>query len=168
MPRLETGAIKHAPIKARSVAGYSLIELLVVILIAALLTSLAVLRFSSDNEAERADHSLDRLAASIELLCDQALLTGQVRGLRLSNEGYDFWSLVDHRWRRLPDDQPPRARAWPDDLPIEIEIEQRRLSAAGTDQPQLWCSALQPIGELQIRLGSGDARQTRRWPADVR
>ena len=163
MPRLETGLIKqpHGP---ECPSGYSLIELLVVIVIAGVLTTLAVLRFSGDNEAERAKDSLDRLAASIELLCDQALLSGQVHGLRLSNEGYDFWTLIDNRWQAVPNDQTPRARTRPEDLPVEVEIEQRRLSAAPSSQPQLWCSALEAMAAFEVRLGSGNARQLLQWP----
>ena len=165
MPRLETGLTK--PAYPRIAKGYSLIELLVVIIIAGLLTTLAVLRFSGNTEAERAEDSLDRLAASVELLCDQALLTGQIRGLRLSTDGYDFWTLIDNRWQPLPDDQPPRARTWPQDLAVEIEIEQRRLSTAASSQPQLWCSALEPMAAFEVRLGRGNARQAQQWPVNA-
>lgn len=168
MQRSETGPIKAWPTQAEPGAGYSLIELLVVILIAGLLTSLAVLRFSGGSDADRAEHGLDRLAAAVELLCDQALLTGQPHGLRLTANGYDFWTRVDGQWQLLPAGRPPRAGEWPENLAVEIEVEQQRLNVARTARPQVWCSALEPIGAFEVRLGRGEDRQTRSWPADAR
>lgn len=168
MPRSETGPIKAQPTHCRRSTGYSLIELLVVILIAGLLTTLAVLRFSGNSDADRADQALDRLAAAVDLLCDQALLTGQPHGLRLTVDGYDFWSQVEGQWRPLPPDRPPRAAEWPEQLAVTIQIEQQRLRARPSVLPQLWCSALEPIGAFEVRLGSGEDRQIRQWSNDVR
>ena len=168
MQRSETGPINTCPPQVRPSAGYSLIELLVVILIAGLFTSLAVLRFGGDNDADRAEQGLDRLAAAVELLCDRALLTGQPHGLRLTTDGYDFWTRIDGRWQLLPGDRPPRAGQWPDGLPVEIEVEQQRLNAGRMLQPQVWCSALEPVSAFEVRLGRGGDRQIRTWPADVR
>ena len=164
MPKLATGRNSCRVLSAKGSSGYSLIELLAVIIIAGLLTTLAVLQFSGDSEAERAERSLDQLTASIDLLCDQALLNGQVRGLRLTNEGYDFWMLIDNRWQSQAADQRPHARAWPDGLPVEIMIEQRRISTVESSQPQLWCSALEPMAAFEVQLGRGNASQNRHWP----
>jgi len=147
----------------RRLHGYSLIELLIVIVIAGLLSTLAVLQFSGNSDQARAERSLDQLAASIQLLCDQALLTGQVRGLRLTRNGYDFWSITDGQWRTLRPDQHPLARAWPDSFRSEIQINQRLISATEPSGPQLWCDALEPMMPFQITLQSGQQQWVRVW-----
>ncbi|MEM1080110.1 MAG: type II secretion system minor pseudopilin GspH [Pseudomonadota bacterium] len=166
MAKLATGrsSVSLQRVLGPSTAGYSLIELLVVIVIAGLLTSVVVLRFSADSDQQRAETSLARLDAAVDLLCTQALLNGQIRGLRLSQQGYDFWRLHEGQWQPLNSDQPPHQSTWPDRMALEIQVNQRRLSRRPSDGPQVWCSALDPMTPFSVTLRSGSNRWSQQWP----
>lgn len=139
MPRSATGGTEAAGFRS---AGFTLIEILVVVAIAAILATLVILRLGVLQSPDSPELQLRRLAAQIEQQCEQALFQSHPRGLRLSREGYDFWQLLGEGWAPLPD----RARSWPADLKLRLVVEGHPVNLGQEAQlPQLVC---QPLGEL--------------------
>lgn len=78
--------------------GFTLVEMMIVIAVAALLAGVVVLTFPADagpNEAAT------RFASRIAAARDQAVLTGRPISAWVSSSGYGFDQLRDGRWERL-------------------------------------------------------------------
>lgn len=126
-------------------AGFTLIEMLVVVTIAAVLAAMVVLRLGSDGSEDPA-RQLERLAALIENQCEQAMFQARPRGIRITTAGFDFWQLADNAWQRLPSDGISRPRSWPVDVRPQLLLDgHSALIDADRAAPQIVC---QPLGEL--------------------
>lgn len=96
-------------IRPSTQTGFTLFELLVVMLILGLLASFAVLGIGSTS-GRQLEQEARRLVALAELARDQALLTGQLRALGFSRDGYAFLQMIyldsgQVTW--VPLDEPP-------------------------------------------------------------
>lgn len=93
--RSEMSARSHAtPIQQ---CGFSLLELLVVLAIAALMTSLAVAWLDSGRSS--VDQTLDRLAAATLAQADLARHAGQLRGIRWNGQRPEFVRRQGDQWQ---------------------------------------------------------------------
>jgi len=181
MPKLETGAIKASLSNAeRSLVqglsgrrsriasappGFTLVEVLVVVIIAGVLTGAVLLVVGQAGPGQASQRELARLNASLEVMCDQALLGGSIRGLRFHAEGYDFWQYRGGAWQPLPGDSRPRPVAWPDGLRPRIQVENVHLRPARNQRmPQVVCTGIEPPTPFEIEIGSGEHRTTMSWP----
>lgn len=127
-------------------AGFSLIEMLVVITIGAVLAMMVMLRLGAAGGGEEPLRQLQRLAALVEQQCDQAMFQARPRGLRLTARGYDFWQLADGQWQPLADTGPGRARTWQGQALISLRVEGHVVGLnVERPAPQIVC---QPLGEL--------------------
>ncbi len=133
--------------KLRS-AGFTLIEVLVVVAIAAILTALVVLRLGDWRSPDDPRLQLERLASLIERQCEQAMFQARPRGIRVTEAGYDFWQASSQGWVALAPEGLDRPRAWVIGEGPELLVEGHGVDLAGEpDGPQLTC---QPLGELTL------------------
>ncbi|MGK7294676.1 MAG: prepilin-type N-terminal cleavage/methylation domain-containing protein [Candidatus Wenzhouxiangella sp. M2_3B_020] len=166
MPTSATGATEPRRRSRRASsrpAGFTLVEVLVVVVIAAVLTGLVVVGLARGGPAERAERELDRLSASLERLCDRALLTGTARGLRFHQDGYDFWILRGD-WQRLAGEGAPPGRTWPAGMNPRVSVERVALTGRRDAAPQVVCTGLEPATAFEIALGAGENRRRMSWP----
>ncbi|MDT8410285.1 MAG: type II secretion system minor pseudopilin GspH [Wenzhouxiangellaceae bacterium] len=163
MPKSATGASRLSPV-ARRPGGFTLIEILVVVMIAGILTGVVLLRLPAFGATQELQRELDRLQASLEVLCDQALLTGTARGLRFHAEGYDFWQRTGGTWKLRPTDRRPRPVQWPVQVQHRVLVDQQRLPTSGSPAPQVICSALEPATPFEIQLRMAGDQQSLAWP----
>jgi len=145
--------------------GFTLVEVLVVIVIAGILTGAVLVVMGQSGPAQTSKRELARLTASLDMMCDQALLGGAPRGLRFHAAGYDFWHYSAGAWQPLPPDSRPRPGRWPEGLGPRVQIENHVL---GRDRnrrlPQVVCTGLEPPTPFEIEIGRGEHRQTMSWP----
>jgi general secretion pathway protein H len=106
----------------RSARGFTLIEVLVVLAIAATLTTLVVLRLGSWQDPNHPQRLLERLAARVDHQCEQALFQSRPRGLRFTDQGYDAWQGGPEGWQRLPQRGPDQAQSIPQSLEVSLEL----------------------------------------------
>jgi len=96
-------------------AGFTLIEVLIVVVLIAITASLAVVSLRQDDRAVLREEA-QRLADSFRFLQDEAIMTGAIIGWRGESQGYAYQRrTVDKQWvpldadgggafvRRLPD-----------------------------------------------------------------
>lgn len=152
MPRSATGPTeldRIASTRVRSPArlgrGYTLIEILVVLVIASVLATAALLRIGGDSATSRVNNEAERLQTRLVALCERALLTGRPHGARSTPDGYDFWRLADGDWRPLPEGDRPSGHRWPDGLRAELLVRGTRTAPTNQDRPQLVCTSLEPF-----------------------
>jgi general secretion pathway protein H len=149
-PRIHT----TAPEGRSSVAGFTLIEVLVVVLIVAVMIGVAsvnLLRAPEDQVREEAE----RLALLLQAAQQEAVLQGRLFAFSAGREGYRFLRLDDQgKWQPLADDI-LRARA----LPAGVEIASFHVDGAGGGEQEGF--VLAPSGELanfRIVISAGAAR----------
>ncbi len=140
--------------------GFTLLEILVVLIIMAIGTGMAVFStgiLDSDKDVARETR---RLHALLELAQEQAVFQGRTIGLEIEDRGYRFF-LYDRRpdddgnmislWVPMIDDQIFRPRTLSDDIVVELFVDDRDVLLLASDDDDDEA----PVPQI-ILLSSGD------------
>lgn len=103
--------------------GFSLLELLVVIVIISILftfTMLAVRGTTPEEQIQTEAQKLDRL---LQLALEEAILRGMEYGLEFKTDSYQFLVNIRGTWQPLDDDKLLRKRKLPQGMEFELEID---------------------------------------------
>lgn len=163
--------------------GFTLLEVLVVIVIVAVIVSLAVISIG-DNAARRLDEEARRVRALLRLAADEAVLQGREIGVVVNDDGYSFLVYDDRlrQWARLDSDRIFRTRKLPEGIRLQLFLDDQALvlPTAGEDDageageavvtrpPQLLLLSSGEITpfELEIRLDEARAAVVLRGTAN--
>ncbi len=120
MPTLATGISVNNTLtaaRARS-AGFTLIELMVVVFIIGLITAAAVITFGGEQRDTELDREAERLDALFDYVREQAELQTRDYGFRVNNVGYSFvvFDVLQNQWRTADEDDALRQREFPEGL----------------------------------------------------
>lgn len=152
----------------RSGAGFTLIEVLVVVLIIGIMVAGVVLSLRVSGEDRELDRERDRILALTDYLRDQAALQNREYGIRCYIGGYEFlvYEPRSEQWEVLSGDQQLRARALPQGIDMNLDVEGRpiilpakEISAANAKdrvpQIMLFSSGEMSLFELTLRREGG-------------
>ena len=137
--------------------GFSLVEMLVVVLIIGLMTGVAVLSLSL-TDTHPARTAAEQLAELIRTASEEAGMQGQNLALGFWQRGWRFYVLRGGAsWLPLEGDALLRPRELPDGLRISLDLQGQTVRLEDRDQtkPQVFLLAsgeMQPF-ELEIRDG---------------
>lgn len=103
--------------------GFTLIEILVVIVLIGIITSMAVINIGGQDDTE--EREARRLAAVLETASREAVIEARELGLILSDEGYRFTRLEQGEWRSdaFSQDRALRRHAFPEGVRLEVSTE---------------------------------------------
>jgi general secretion pathway protein H len=139
--------------------GFTLIELLVVVSIGAILASLVVLGLGRWPSPDHPERQLARMAALLELQCEQALFQSRPRGIRVTASGFDFWQGSAAGWVELPASGINRPRAWTGGAEAGLFVEGRAQALEDEiDRPQIQCQPLGEVTPFELELVAGEER----------
>lgn len=100
--------------------GFTLIEVLVVLVIIGVVLTFATLSVNPSGPSDRLDTESQRLQALAEAAADDAVLYGQSIGLQLTRDGYQFITLGATGWQPINRrDSPLHPRSLDDDIHID-------------------------------------------------
>ena len=101
--------------------GFTLLELLVVVVIVAILFTYTTLAIRSDSPEEIIKKEAQRMERLVQLALEEAILRGEEYGIEIFLDGYRFlrFDVTENSWRPLSDDKILRQR----ELPLEMELE---------------------------------------------
>lgn len=119
------------PRRPRTAPGFTLVELLVVIVILAIGAAVAVLALP-DAEAGALAQAAERSAALLRLAREEAILGGEPLAVVVAAGGYHVERRRDGRWRAVAGDPPFAARRWPPAAArVSLAIDGRDAVAGG-------------------------------------
>lgn len=163
-----TGISTNSP--PRSSSGFTLIEILVVLLIIGILVVGATLTSGVLGRDSALDKESDRLSALMDYIREQAALQNREYGLRCFVGGYEFlaYDPRTNRWQRLQEDNALRARKLATGLSLQVAIEGRVIILPReqakpdelTPQVMLFSSGDLNLFELTLRrIATGEAKR---------
>lgn len=107
--------------RPRACAGFTLLEVLVVLLIIGVVISFAALSIGrADNAVEE---EAERLAALIRLGSEEAVLQGRELAIEFNTDGYRFLAFDGEQWLAIADDDLLRPRTLPFDVAVDLALE---------------------------------------------
>lgn len=116
-------------------AGFSLLEIMIVVVIIGVLVSIFTLSMGSFSDDAASEHAR-RLEALITLATEEAGMQGKEIGLRFYQHGYEFSAreagrdkdgLLVWRWIPLKDDKLLKARDLGEDFAVDLIIEGKEI-----------------------------------------
>ena len=99
--------------------GFTLIELMVVIVIMSIMLSFLMLSIGGGERDKPLQDEAKRITALIKLASEQALLQSMEIGLLIEDESYQFLSQNKESWTPLPENS-FRKRTLPDEIQLEL------------------------------------------------
>jgi type II secretion system protein H len=104
----------------RRTRGFTLIEILVVLVIIAIIVTMAAVHFGP-SDTDRAQQEAERLQLLLENASDEAIATGQTLGWSVDGDnGYHFWRQTETGgWKALDDNDLLRPRTLPDRIRVD-------------------------------------------------
>lgn len=113
-----------------SIAGFTLLELLVVILLIGIIASFAVLSIGGNQRGEELKREAKRLVALVEYAQEQSVLRTQEWGLYFEEDRYSFMILNNESWVMVDEGHVLRERKLPQGIALEVQVEDLDVSLA--------------------------------------
>src|SRR5678816_4654175 len=110
-------------------SGFTLLEVLVVVVIIGIITTMAMISINVLGRDRQLDEEAARLQAVLLQVRDEAMLEGRDVGLRLDAHGYDFlrYDTRYQRWQPVIGDVLLKERELPDGGEAQLTLESRRV-----------------------------------------
>lgn len=139
--------------------GFSLIEILVVIVIIGVLALAVTLGVASASTERQLTRESERVQALIEHACVQSELTGREIGVRVDEAGYAFFQLGFSGWTDDTLGNELRPRNWVQGMAVRLRRDGRevRLAQGAAEPPQIVCFSSGELSPFELRLDLGDA-----------
>jgi general secretion pathway protein H len=155
LPRQRPGTASH---------GFTLIEILVVLVVVGILYSVVVLSLGVIGDDRELQRETRRLGSLLELAGEEAELQGRDFGVEFMRQGYRFveYDPVFERWGEILGDEVLRERQLAEDLELQLYIEDRRIDLAeeaadtATDEDEDAGPLLDKYAPHGLILSSGD------------
>jgi len=115
--------------KSRFGTGFTLIEILVVIVIVGTVLSIAMISFGILGDDRDLQTEARRFVSLVEVARDEASLQSREFGIELMTTGYRFVEFdgLTGLWADVPGDDTLRLRDMPDDVELELYLEGKRI-----------------------------------------
>jgi general secretion pathway protein H len=122
----------------RVVRGFTLIELMVVLVIVGVMITFVTLSVDSDPRDKELATEASRLAALVELASEEAILRSSQLAIRFTETDYAFFAFLNGQWQPVENDPQFRQREMPDGMSMSLTLDEAPpfdLTAEEDEQP---------------------------------
>ncbi|MCC8998586.1 MAG: type II secretion system minor pseudopilin GspH [Candidatus Contendobacter sp.] len=121
----------------RLATGFTLLEIMVVLVLIGIITSFALLSVGGGPQEQLAEEA-QRLAVLVELHQQEAILSGEPRGIRFSRTGYAILGLGENgKWRAPVAADTLIRHTLPEDVTLGLWVEGRPAELNASSEPQV-------------------------------
>ncbi len=103
--------------------GFTLLEIMLVMLLLGLMASYVVVNFVSESRPSRIQKETDRLQQLVQVLSETAILKQQDFGLMLNDKGYQFLVHNGQKWLEVAEPKFMQFHPWPETIRAELELD---------------------------------------------
>jgi general secretion pathway protein H len=116
--------------------GFTLVEILVVLVIMAVVISLAILAVNTSGRDSQLDEETRRIEGLVGLLHERALLEGRDFGLRIEPASYEFvvYDPRRQRWLMLDQEREYRHRELPKGISFQLQLDSQTVVIKAIDR----------------------------------
>ncbi len=120
---------RRLPTSLQTSPGFTLIEVLVVVVIIGVLSSVVLISVGVIRDDRDLDREARRLAALVEMVAEEAELQGRDFGLEFIRQGYRFveYDPFFDTWAEIVGDDTLRPRSLPEDFEFALVVEDKRI-----------------------------------------
>ena len=108
-------------------AGFTLLEMLVVVVIIGIVLSFSVLSLGGDRRGEELDREARQFTELLRLAAEQTVLSGEEWGVQISPDAYRFLVYTDKGWVVQEEDPLFRERTLTEGTELDVELEGREV-----------------------------------------
>ena len=108
-------------------AGFTLLEMLVVVVIIGIVLSFSVLSLGGDRRGEELDREAHQFTELLRLAAEQTVLSGEEWGVQISTDSYRFLVYTDKGWVVQEEDPLFRERTLTEGTELDVELEGREV-----------------------------------------
>jgi general secretion pathway protein H len=131
MPTLATGTSVSKTVGAARAgsAGFTLVEIMIVVFIIGLITAATIITFGGDRRDSELDKEAERLDALFDYVREQAELQTRDYGFRATEVAYSFvvFDPMQSQWRAIDEDDALREREFPEGIEPSMVVEGRSI-----------------------------------------
>ncbi|MEO7558202.1 MAG: type II secretion system minor pseudopilin GspH [Gammaproteobacteria bacterium] len=156
---MEAPALCRQNISGLASRGFTLLELLVVLLIIGITLSFASLSIGDRGREQAVEQEAQRLAGRLTLAAQEAVLQGKEMALEIRDDSYLFVVLDENEWRALDEDEILRARSLPAALRLKlrlegesIDLEQKKAAGKSEDVPRIYLFSSGEMTPFELTL----------------
>lgn len=104
-------------------AGFTLLEMMVVVVLVGIIFSFAMLSMGGDDVARLLERETRRLVTVLDMAGSEAVLRGEELAVYFSDTGYEFLVLQGNSWQATTDSSLLKAHTLPAGLSIRLEVD---------------------------------------------
>jgi general secretion pathway protein H len=146
------------PAAGRLATGFTLLEVMVVLVLIGIITSFALLSVGGGPQDRLAEQA-QRLAALVELHQQEAIMSGELRGIRFNRTGYAMLSLGENgQWRTPAAANTLTQHKLPEDIILGLWVEGRPAELNASNEPQVMLLNSGEATEFVAVFGLADER----------
>jgi general secretion pathway protein H len=142
--------------------GFTLLELMVVLVIISIILTFVSLSVGGDPRGEELQREARRLVALLEMASDEAVLSSQQLAVRFSEDGYQFMALRGGQWLALSEDPLLRERTLPEGIQLRLELEDNpppSLITEDSDLPQVFLLSSGEMTPFVVTLSAPESER---------
>ncbi|MBD3670595.1 MAG: type II secretion system minor pseudopilin GspH [Gammaproteobacteria bacterium] len=116
--------------------GFTLLELMVVLMIIGILFTLGVMSLNLGDQQAKVEQEIRRIVGVVELAQEEAVLKRQEMALRFERDGYSFLTLEENKWVPFDRDRQYKPYTLPDDMRLYVDVQDGGAPRQGNEKTQ--------------------------------